>query len=249
MKKLILLLALCFTANHFSAQTTDSVQIKNQIRNEGNEALNAKNYALAFQKYSDYLKQTNNQDSVVAFNCGVCADNIQKYNESAHYFDIAIQKGYNLANAYVGKASAFQSLKKNKEYIATLTEAMKAVPANAQIEKLYAIYYLKEGQKYQKANNIAQAEENYKHATEVSLKKQKTDALYSLGILFYNNGANILKKATPLANSNKEKYAAEKEKADADFKKASEYLGEAVAVSPERPELAKLLNQVKASIK
>ena len=60
MKKIILLLALCFTANNFFAQTTDP----NQLKNEGNDALNAKNYAVAFEKYSEYLKLTNNQDSV-----------------------------------------------------------------------------------------------------------------------------------------------------------------------------------------
>lgn len=38
MKKIILLLALCFTANNFFAQTTDP----NQLKNEGNDALNAK---------------------------------------------------------------------------------------------------------------------------------------------------------------------------------------------------------------
>ena len=70
MKKIILLLALCFTANNFFAQTTDP----NQLKNEGNDALNAKNYAVAFEKYSEYLKLTNNQDSVTAYNCGVCAD-------------------------------------------------------------------------------------------------------------------------------------------------------------------------------
>ena len=92
MKKIILLLALCFTANNFFAQTTDP----NQLKNEGNDALNAKNYAVAFEKYSEYLKLTNNQDSVTAYNCGVCADNIKKYKEAADYFDIAIKKNYNL---------------------------------------------------------------------------------------------------------------------------------------------------------
>ena len=52
MKKIILLLALCFTANNFFAQTTDP----NQLKNEGNDALNAKNYAVAYEKYSEYLK-------------------------------------------------------------------------------------------------------------------------------------------------------------------------------------------------
>ena len=193
MKKIILLLALCFTANNFFAQTTDP----NQLKNEGNDALNAKNYAVAFEKYSEYLKLTNNQDSVTAYNCGVCADNIKKYKEAADYFDIAIKKNYNLANAYIGKSAAYRDMKNNQEYIATLTEGIKAVPGNATIEKLYA----------------------------------------------------VLRKATPLASSNKEKYASEKAKADAAFKKAVDYLGEAVTLSPNRTEIKQMQDQVKAMIK
>lgn len=245
MKKLFLLLVLCFTANSIFAQTTEPMQLKN----EGNDALNAKNYALAFTKYSEYLKLTNNQDSVVAYNCGVCADKAQKPNEAVTYFDIAIQKGYNIGNAYVGKAGALRDLKKNSEYLTTLQDGMKAAPDNKTIQKLYAIYYLKEGQKFQKAGNIDKAEENYQHAAEVTLKKQKTDALYSLGVLFYNHGATTLKKATPYANTDKDKYVAEKTKADADFKKAAEYLQQAVTTSPDRPEIKKILDQVNAVMK
>ena len=140
-------------------------------------------------------------------------------------------------------------MKNNQEYIATLTEGIKAVPGNSNIEKLYSIYYLKEGQKFQQAGNIEKAEENYKHATDVTSKKWKTDALYSLGVLFYNNGADVLRKATPLASSNKEKYASEKAKADAAFKKAVDYLGEAVTLSPNRTEIKQMQDQVKAMIK
>lgn len=93
-----------------------------------------------------------------------------------------------------------------------MTEGIKAVPGNATIEKLYAIYYLKEGQKFQQAGNIEKAEENYKHATDVTSKKWKTDALYSLGVLFYNNGADVLRKATPLASSNKENMLLKKQR-------------------------------------
>ena len=117
------------------------------------------------------------------------------------------------------------------------------------MEKLYAIYYLKEGQKFQKANDIAKAEESYKQVTTLSGKKWKTDALYSLGVLFYNNGATVLKKAAPLANSDADKYATEKAAADADFKKASDYLQEAVSLSPERAEIKKMLTQVQESLK
>ena len=104
------------------------------------------------------------------------------------------------------------------------------------------------GQKFQKANDIAKAEESYKKVTTLSGKKWKTDALYSLGVLFYNNGATVLKKAAPLANSDADKYATEKAAADADFKKAADYLQEAATLSPERAEIKKMLTQVQESL-
>ena len=67
--------------------------------------------------------------------------------------------------------------------------------------------------------------------------------------LCYNDGANILKKAAPLANSDADKYAAEKEKADGRFKEALDYLEEAAKISPENENVKKMLPQVKAVMK
>lgn len=72
--------------------------------------------------------------------------------------------------------------------------------------------------------------------------------MYSLGVLCYNNGADILKKAAPLANTDAEKYAAEKAVADARFKESVGYLDEAAKVSPERAEIKQMLTQVKSAM-
>lgn len=61
MKKLILSLALCCAATNFFAQNADPAQLVN----EGKAALESKNYQVAFTKFSTYLTQTNNQDSVI----------------------------------------------------------------------------------------------------------------------------------------------------------------------------------------
>ena len=87
MKKLILSLALCCAATNFFAQNTDPAQLVN----EGKAALESKNYQLAFTKFSTYLTQTNNQDSVIAFNCGVCADKIKKPADALKYFYLSKQ--------------------------------------------------------------------------------------------------------------------------------------------------------------
>ncbi|MCI1648579.1 MAG: hypothetical protein LKI39_12970 [Bacteroides sp.] len=245
MKKFILFLALCSAVTNFFGQNADP----SQLMKDGNNALNAKNYQVAFTKYSKYLTQTNFQDSVTAYNCGVCADKIKKPAEAAKYFDVAIQKKYNLANAYIGKASALRDLKKDDDYIATLKEGMAAVSNNSTLEKLYAIYYLKKGISEQKAGKIEGAEENYNKVLDVSSKKWKTDALYSLGVLFYNHGANTLKAAIPLASSDQTKYTAEKEKANADFKKAKDYLEQALQLSPNRAAAKTILTQVEDQMK
>ena len=186
MKKLIFLFAFCIVVTNVFAQTAPE-----QLKKEGNDAFNAKNYPVAYAKFSEYLKQTNNQDSATAYYCGIAADEVKKYAEAVTFFDIAIQKA--------GKAE--------------------------------------------------EAEDCFKKVIPLDHKQYKTNALYSLGVLCYNDGANILKKAAPLANSDADKYAAEKEKADGRFKEALDYLEEAAKISPENENVKKMLPQVKAVMK
>ena len=73
MKKLIFLFAFCLTVTNIFAQTDPS-----QLKKEGSDAFNAKNYPVAYAKFSEYLKQTNNQDSAIAYYCGMAADEVKK---------------------------------------------------------------------------------------------------------------------------------------------------------------------------
>lgn len=243
MKKLIPLFVFCITVSGLFAQNDP-----NQLKKEGGSAFNAKNYPVAYEKFSEYLKLTDNNDSAVAYYCGIAADKLKKYAEAVTYFDIAIQKNYNTGNSYVRKAMALEAQQKNDEYVATLEEGLKAVPGNEALEKSYGVYLLKAGVNAQKAGKLAEAEECYKKVSTLNNKKYKTDALYSLGVLCYNNGADILKKAAPLANTDAEKYAAEKAVADARFKESVGYLEEAAKVSPERAEIKQMLTQVKSAM-
>lgn len=116
MKKLILSLALCCAATNFFAQEADLAK----LRDDGIAALEAKDYQKAYTNFSNYLNQTNNQDSVIAFNCGICADKIKKSEDAVKYFDIAVQKKYNLVNAYIGKAGALKDLKRTMNILLLL---------------------------------------------------------------------------------------------------------------------------------
>ena len=140
MKKLIFLFAFSIAVTNIFAQTDP-----NQIKKEGNDAFNAKNYPVAYAKFSEYLKQTNNQDSATAYYCGIAADEVKKYAEAVTFFDIAIQKKFNTGNAYARKALALDALKKTDEYVATLEEGLKVDPNNKTMIKNYGLHYLKAG--------------------------------------------------------------------------------------------------------
>ena len=57
MRNLLVLLSFCFLVTNLFAQTPDPAKLKS----EGDNALKAKNYAVAFTKYNQYLKQTNSK--------------------------------------------------------------------------------------------------------------------------------------------------------------------------------------------
>ena len=110
-------------------------------------------------------------------------------------------------------------------------------------------HFLKKGMDAQKANKIESAVENYTKVTSLNSKPLKVQAFTALAQLYFNNGAGILQKATPFANSDKEKYAAEKAKAETSFKKAEEYVGQLKATDPENSVVKELAAQIKAAMK
>ena len=134
-------------------------QDANKVKSEGDEALKAKNYTVAFTKYDQYLKTNNNQDSVTVFNCGLSGLNSKNYAGAVKYFDISIKNNYQLPMSYAGKAQALRNMGKTAEMLTTIEAGLKVVPGDNNLEKLYAIHYLKEGQKFQQAGDQAKAEE------------------------------------------------------------------------------------------
>lgn len=202
------------------------------MRDDGIAALEAKDYQKAYTNFSNYLNQTNNQDSVIAFNCGICADKIKKSEDAVKYFDIAVQKKYNLVNAYIGKAGALKDLKKNDEYLATIKEGLKEVPGDKSLTKMYTTYYLNAGITAQKAGKTAAAEEAYKEILEV--QKNNTNALYSLGALKYNDATKTL--------------ATDRDKAKTIYTEAKGYL-ESVAKLLTNPKQKAMLDNVNGMLK
>lgn len=237
MKEIVLLLALCLSIGTLFAQDAD------KLRDEGDAALKAKNYAEAFTKYDAFLKQTNNEDADRVFNCGFAAFQTKKYDDAIKYYDLAIQKNKNVDDAYVGKAMSLRNLNKAAEFTATVEAGLKVKPGDENLEKLLYGYCMKQAQASQKAGKVDEAEELFKDVLVVGNAKYKGNALYSLGAMFYNEGAKILQAATDPA-----KYDAEKDKADVQMKKAKEYLEQALVLNAADANSKKILDSINETL-
>ena len=221
MKKFVLLLALCFGVGNVFAQDAD------KLRDEGDAAIKAKDYKTALAKYSEFLKLTEYKDTVRIYNCAIAANQVKNYEEAAKYFDMAVKYKYNLAGSYTGEAMALRNLKKTDEFLETVTN----------------------GQAAQKANKFEDAEKLFKAVLVSGDAKHKSNALYCLGSLYYNRGANLLVEVTPLATTDADKYNAGKEKATVDLKKAKEFLEEALKANEANANAKKILDAINTTLK
>ena len=233
-------MAMCLAVGNGFAQDA------NQLRDEGDAALNAKDYATALTKYGEYLKLNEYKDTVRIYNAGFAANQAKNYAEAAKYFDMSVKNNYNVEASYVGEAMAYRNLNNTEEFLKTAKDALNAIPEGdnnrTNIEKLVYAYCIKQGQTAQKSGDLATAEKLFNEVLIVSNKTYQGNALYSLGTMFYNNGAKILQAATPVATTDPDKYKAEKAKADEDFKKAKDYLTKALEVNPNDANSKKILD-------
>ena len=243
MKKIVLLLAFCLSIGNLFAQDANA----DKLREEGDAAMQAKNYEEAATKYSEYLKLTNYEDADRIFNCGFAAFNAKKYDDAVKFYDMSIQKKNNVDNAYVGKAMSLRNLDKAEEFCSTVEAGLAVNPKNVNLEKILYGYCMKQGQAAQKAGKLDKAEELFKDVLVVNDVKYKGNALYSLGVMFYNDGAKILASATPLATSDADKYSKEKAKADSQMAKAKGYLEQALKLNPEDANSKKILDAINAA--
>ena len=244
MKKLILTLVVCLSVLGAFAQ--DAVKLKN----DGNAALKAKDYKTAIVHLENYLRTPEaSEDIKTVYNVGSAAYKVKDYAKSVIYFDKAIAAKYKLSTSYLYKATCLKKLKKYDEMIAALKAGIAAVPAkNAKLAKMLAKQYLIEGQAAQKASKFEDAENLYKEASEVK-SAMKTDAIVSLGSLYFGEGAKIQTAANPIANTNKVKFASEIAKAKSYYKKAIAQYTKAKTLAPAREDIDSLLTEVKAVLK
>jgi len=147
MKRLIFVLLVCICSTTLFAQNAET------LRNDGNKAMAAKQYAVALANYEKALAAWGNKpaDNAMIYAMGACAYSINDMKKSLKYFDMSIAAGYNIDMAYQYRACIMTAQKNSEGYVQTLKDGLAKVPTSKALKESLSKYYDTEGDKHYKA--------------------------------------------------------------------------------------------------
>lgn len=240
------------------------------VFNCGSKAYNNKDYKLAaehFQGSIEAKKVIGQEDTLSYYNSALAYERLKDNENAAKMWSKCAELKYGGADAYSGMANAYRAAGKEDESLKALRAGRQAYPKdqgliisevnyhlskgdNASAEKAIneaitldsknATLFFALGSVYDNLKNYAKAEESYKKAIELDGKY--FDALYNLGAMKYNEGAETMNKIKDIADDTQ--YNAEKAKADAKFKEALPYIEKAREVNPKDKDNLMMLKNI-----
>ncbi len=237
--------------------------------NCGSKFYNEKKYveaAEAFQESVKLKEVIGQADTLGIYNTALCYERVKNHEGAAEMWKKCTEIKYGGADAYSGMANAYSALGKEDESLKALKAGRAAYPKdlgmiisevnyylgkgdNASAEKAIneaialdsknPTLYFALGSVYDNLKQYAKAEESYKKA--LAIDPSYFDALFNLGAMKYNEGAELMNKIKDIADD--AQYTAEKAKADEMFKQALPYNEKAREVNPkDRDNLMMLKN-------
>lgn len=171
MKRLFLLTIFCLgvVAAGFAQDAVDAVQLKN----DGNDALRAKDYKKALELFEKSLANwgEEEQDNAMIYNAGYCAYKVKNFEKAVKFFGQSIENNYKTSTAYLYKANAQRQTGDDEGFVETLEAGMASNPNDTKMKDMLSTYYLKEGNAFYKkgAAILTQA------ASEVAAGKYTTN--------------------------------------------------------------------------
>lgn len=221
---------------------------------EGKYAEALKSFQASVDINKKYYKHT---DTLAIYNAGLAADKLGDVTTALNNFKILTTANYGgsklysiMANIYLDQkdtANALLTINEGRqkfpedgtlitqglniylssgrdaEAFSQNEEAIKADPSNA------ILYYIK-GNLSDKLGKKEDAVAAYKKSIE--LKPDNFDAIYNLGAMFFNDGAEMANKANGIPANKVTEYEAAKKKFEAKFKDALPYLEKAHQLNP-----------------
>jgi len=133
MKRFFLAIVFCFgIVVGFAQDEKGAVDFKN----EGNEALRAKDYPKALQLYEQALSKWADtpKDTAMVYNMAVCAYQTKSFDKAIKLLDESILLNYKKETALLYKANVYKMMKNDVEYVKTLEVALANSPNDAKIK-------------------------------------------------------------------------------------------------------------------
>lgn len=154
MKRLIFVFVMCLSFAAINAQNTQNAQTAApatektfaDLKNEGNAAINTKDYQKALDLYEQALVKLGNQpvaDTSMIYNMGYCAFSTKNYEKALKYFDQTASMNYKKVNSLLYEADSYKALKKDAESLKALEAALAIAPDDAKVKSKMASYYVK----------------------------------------------------------------------------------------------------------
>lgn len=248
------------------------VNILNQMFQAGVESYNAKNFTASLEAFENILK-LNAHDTLALINAAFSADRSNNKEKAKTYFQQLVDMKTSdpkvylfLGGIYKAEGDTAKGLSiiqmgrqmfpndngliieelnyylltgKTKEAIEQLNIAIAKDETNPNL------YYAR-GNSFDKIGNTDKAKADYLKAIE--LKPDYFDAIYNLGAMYFNQGADLANKANNIPPSKQKEYDEAKKKADDKFKEAMPYLEKALELNPDDRSTLISLKQLYARI-
>ncbi|MBV5312846.1 MAG: tetratricopeptide repeat protein [Prolixibacteraceae bacterium] len=234
------------------------------------EALASFEQILAIEDTPVYKAESPNLvDTVIIYNAALTAYSAKKFDKAIGYYKMAAKYKYNGAQTYERLSESYLSKKDTVGALEVMQQGLTEYPGNSAIlvqliniyEKVNRLndamkyldmaisnepnndsFYLFRGILLDRMKNPEEAIKSYLKAIE--LKSGNFDALFNLGILYYNLGVIQIDVANAVPSNQSERYEAEKVKADLEFKKALPYLEKAYELKTDDRSLLEALKNV-----
>lgn len=181
----------------------------------------------------------NTVDTAIIYNCALVALNAKDFDKAVLYLSELMKYGYNEAKPYVLTSGVYEQkkdtmlalqvlkdgLKKypdDKEIISAMIqiymnlkmseEALKYLDIVIQMNPNFAGYYVAKGNIYDKYGDEGNAIKSYEKAIEIDPKS--LEALYNLGVIYYNKGVKQIEIANNVPANDNETYQKELKKSE-----------------------------------
>ncbi len=212
------------------------------------------------------LPEINQIDTIIMYNAALSAEKNGENAKAIDYYSQLIVFGFGGSKMYLDLATLLKKTGKEEDYFKTLIDGIKAYP-NDDINLVSEIinHYLEKGDNenaflwvnkgltrepnnpafhfvkgslFDQKGDFVNAEKEYKSALEFD--SEYPDALFNIGVLYYNNATDIIKKAT-----NKD----EQNKAFVLYANAQPYLEKILTQTPDDIQIMKMLKTIYTLLK